>query len=107
MPLGAAWYRLFPTDAPGYGFVAATIPELTIGVHEKARGLGVGGALLQVLLRAASEQGRPALSLSVDRKNPALRLYERYGFRDAGISQPHESSVTLIATCEPDTQTQH
>ncbi|GLV60421.1 N-acetyltransferase [Dictyobacter sp. S3.2.2.5] len=96
-PLGAAWYRLFPAESPGYGFISESIPELTIGVHERARGLGVGGALLQALLRSAREQGWSALSLSVDRRNPALRLYERHGFRDAGVSQPQDSSVTLVA----------
>ncbi|MBO0792235.1 MAG: hypothetical protein J2P36_14990, partial [Ktedonobacteraceae bacterium] len=34
VPLGAAWYRLFPIEEPGYGFVAADIPELTIGVRD-------------------------------------------------------------------------
>ncbi|GER91913.1 N-acetyltransferase [Dictyobacter vulcani] len=95
-PLGAAWYRFFPADAPGYGFVAANIPELTISVAPEARGLGIGGALLQALSQAAAEQGCPALSLSVDRENPARRLYERYGFNDAGISTPQDSSITLI-----------
>jgi hypothetical protein len=37
-PLGAAWYRLFPAEAPGYGFVAPDVPELSIGVLEQARG---------------------------------------------------------------------
>lgn len=96
VPLGAAWYRLFPAKAPGYGFVSATIPELTISVHPGARGQGIGGALIEALVSAAAEQGWSALSLSVDRKNPAKQLYERYGFSDAGISQPSDSSVTLI-----------
>ncbi|WP_201380466.1 hypothetical protein [Ktedonobacter sp. SOSP1-52] len=38
VPLGAAWYRLFPAESPGYGLVSATIPELTISVHSNARG---------------------------------------------------------------------
>jgi hypothetical protein len=37
------------------------------------------------------------VSLSVYRKNPARRLYERKGFRDAGISDPTDTSVTMIA----------
>jgi ribosomal protein S18 acetylase RimI-like enzyme len=101
VPLGAAWYRLFPASAPGYGFVSATIPELTIGIHSSARGQGIGGALIQALLSAAAEQGWLALSLSVDRQNPAKQLYERYGFRDMGISQPADSSATLIRYLKP------
>jgi uncharacterized damage-inducible protein DinB/ribosomal protein S18 acetylase RimI-like enzyme len=96
--LGAAWYRLFPAEAPGYGFIAADVPELSIGVSERARGRGAGGLLLDALLETAREQGYRALSLSVDRQNPAVRLYERKGFRDAGVSGPEETSVTMVAT---------
>jgi ribosomal protein S18 acetylase RimI-like enzyme len=95
-PLGAAWYRLHPDEAPGYGFVSPTIPELTIGVRADARGQGIGRALLQALIALAQSQGYAALSLSVDRSNPALHLYERFGFRDAGISDQEETSVTMI-----------
>jgi len=95
-PLGAAWYRLHPNEAPGYGFVSPTIPELTIGVRADARGQGIGRALLQALIALAQSQRYAALSLSVDRNNPALHLYERFGFRDAGISDQEETSVTMI-----------
>jgi GNAT superfamily N-acetyltransferase len=95
--LGAAWYRRFPADDPGYGFVAADIPELSIGVVAAARGQGVGAARLDALLVLARGKGWRALSLSVDRQNPARRLYESKGFHDAGVSLPADSSVTLIA----------
>ena len=96
--LGAAWYRRFPAEAHSYGFVAPDIPELTIGVVSTARGRGVGDALLRALLDEARAQGYAALSLSVDRQNPARALYERRGFRDAGVSQPDDTSVTMVAT---------
>jgi GNAT superfamily N-acetyltransferase len=95
--LGAAWYRLFPAEDPGWGFVATDVPELSIGVAAEARGRGVGSALLDALLTLARERGYRAVSLSVDRQNPARRLYERKGFRDAGVSDPTDSSVTMIA----------
>jgi len=94
--LGAAWYRLFPAEDPGWGFVAAGVPELAIGVVAGARGTGIGSGLLDAILAVAREQGYRALSLSVDRQNPARRLYERKGFRDAGISDPTDTSVTMI-----------
>lgn len=94
--LGAAWYRLFPAEDPGYGFVAPDVPELAIGVVSAARSRGVGGALLDALAATARTRGFRALSLSVDRRNPARRLYERTGFRDAGTFDPTETGVTML-----------
>jgi ribosomal protein S18 acetylase RimI-like enzyme len=69
-----------PEDAPGYGFVAPEVPELSMGVAAAFRGRGVGGALLEALLERAIAEGVGALSLSVEDGNPAVRLYERHGF---------------------------
>jgi ribosomal protein S18 acetylase RimI-like enzyme len=82
--LGAAWFRLFAADEPGYGFVAATIPELSIAVVPEARGRGIGGDLLAALVEHARESGYAALSLSIEDGNPAARLYERVGFVSVG-----------------------
>jgi ribosomal protein S18 acetylase RimI-like enzyme len=79
-PVGAAWYRLFPEDDPGYGFVATDVPELSIGVAADARGRGIGTLLLDALIADARNGGFSALSLSVEPDNPAVRLYERAGF---------------------------
>jgi ribosomal protein S18 acetylase RimI-like enzyme len=82
--VGAAWYRLFTRAAPGYGFVDESVPELTIAVVPSRRGRGYGDELLEGLLERARQEGYPALSLSVEKANPALRLYERFGFRPVG-----------------------
>ncbi len=79
--LGAALYRLFDPERPGYGFVGPGIPEITIGVVASERGHGVGTTLLQGLIQGARDAGYPAISLSVEVDNPALRLYRRLGFR--------------------------
>ena len=102
--LGVAWYRLFSAEEPGSGFIVVDVPELAIGVVAEARGRGIGGALLDALLALAREHGFRALSLAVDRQNPARRLYERKGFRDAGISDPTDSGVTMIAHLEDPSQ---
>ena len=83
-PVGAAWYRLFSRDEPGYGFVSESIPELAIGVRPTARRAGVGTTLLTALTRLAREEGHAALSLSVEPDNPARTLYERLGYRRVG-----------------------
>jgi ribosomal protein S18 acetylase RimI-like enzyme len=94
-PVGAAWFRLFPRERPGYGFVDAATPELAIAVVPSRRGRGIGDALLTSLLDRAREDGHPALSLCVDRRNDdAVRVYERHGFQRVGES---EDSLTMLA----------
>ncbi|HLW94778.1 MAG TPA: GNAT family N-acetyltransferase [Solirubrobacteraceae bacterium] len=79
-PIGAAWWRFFTDENHGYGFIEAAIPELSLAVTKGRRGCGVGGALLAALIERARQAELPALSLSVEVDNPALRLYERLGF---------------------------
>jgi ribosomal protein S18 acetylase RimI-like enzyme len=85
-PVGAAWYRLFKASDPGYGFINEETPELSIAVVPSRRGKGLGGELLEALFRQAREDGFQALSLSVEPDNPALKLYEKLGFRKVGES---------------------
>ena len=94
-PVGAAWYRLFSRDRPGYGFVDERTPELAIAVVPNARGKGVGSALLGALLDRARAEGHDAISLSVDRDNAgAIELYARHGFERVG---DEDDSVTMLA----------
>jgi ribosomal protein S18 acetylase RimI-like enzyme len=79
-PIGAAWYRLFAQDDHGYGYLSSEIPELSVAVHPEHRGRGIGTALLEALSEQARAEGVSALSLSVEKDNPAIRLYERLGF---------------------------
>jgi len=83
-PVGAAWYRLFTRGEPGYGFVDEETPEISIAVVPNKRGHGHGSKLLDALIERARRDGFGELSLSVEPDNPALPLYERFGFRKVG-----------------------
>ena len=98
-PVGAAWLRLLPEDDPGYGFVDAATPELSMGVVPAWRGHGVGSRLLQVLIEVARERGLTSLSLSVEPDNYARRLYERVGFRH--VDQAGGSLTMLLRLRRP------
>ena len=94
-PVGAAWYRMFTAAEPGFGFVAPEVPELSIAVYPECRGRRVGSLLLSTLVTRARADGHRAISLSVDPRNPARRLYARAGFEsvpDAGSG----GSVTMV-----------
>ena len=80
VPVGAAWYRLFTQEDAGFGFVDEQTPELAIAVVPSRRGRGFGHELLSSLLEHARQDGFDAISLSVAKDNPAVGLYERYGF---------------------------
>jgi ribosomal protein S18 acetylase RimI-like enzyme len=58
-----------------------------IALLPEHRGAGIGTSLLRDLISESEESGKP-LSIHVERFNPALRLYERLGFRkvaDKGV----------------------
>lgn len=78
--VGAAWIRLFTEDRKGYGYVSDDVPELSIALLPTYRKQGIGTKLLNSAIEDA--RGKyPALSLSVSVDNPAVRLYERFGFK--------------------------
>jgi ribosomal protein S18 acetylase RimI-like enzyme len=54
---------------------------IDIALMAEQRGQGVGSALLQDVLDQADQAHLP-VRLCVERNNPALRLYQRLGFRE-------------------------
>ena len=74
--VGAAWARLMQ----GFGYLDDETPELAMAVLKPYRGQGIGTALLCTLMERMGKTGFRALSLSVQKSNPALRLYRRAGF---------------------------
>ncbi len=92
-PVGAAWIRFRPATDPGYGFVAPDVPELTVGVAAGWRGRGVGRALLRAVASQARARGIARISLSVERKNYAQRLYRSEGYRIVDSSDAQSDTM--------------
>ena len=78
--VGACWTRT--TDI--YGRIDDRTPAFSISVDEECRGQGTGTRLMQAVIDELRCQGFERCSLSVQKANPALRLYERLGFRIIG-----------------------
>jgi ribosomal protein S18 acetylase RimI-like enzyme len=83
--LGAAWFRLSPSKGEGQG-----TPELAFAVKSGHRKRGIGAALLTQLVKANPEH--TVVTISAPANNPAVRLYERFGFK---IVQQSERAVTV------------
>lgn len=81
-PVGAAWLRRFVPGVSDFSvFVDDDTPELVIAVLPEHVGAGVGSVLLAGLFDRADDVVTQMV-LSVRADNPAVRLYERVGFRE-------------------------
>ena len=81
--LGAVWIRRVSDqlDAP---------PDLAFSVKPGLRRRGIGAALLTQLVKTYPEQS--TISIRASAKNPAVRLYQRFGFK---IVKQSERCVTM------------
>ena len=78
--VGACWVR----TTGEYGHIDDETPSFSISLFAPYRGRGIGSAMMRQLLDELRETGYPRASLSVQKENPAARLYERLGFRIVG-----------------------
>jgi ribosomal protein S18 acetylase RimI-like enzyme len=84
--LGAVWLRL----AGDQRDETKATPELAFAVKSGLRRRGIGAALLTQLVKATPQQS--TISISAPANNPAVRLYERFGFK---IVRQGEKGVTM------------
>ena len=96
-PVGAAWYRSFTAEQPGYGFVDEKTPELSIAVAPLHRRKGIGEAVLRSCMVQAREEGFQALSLSVAVHNRSRMMYQRAGFEKVSESGDGGDHWTMVA----------
>jgi ribosomal-protein-alanine N-acetyltransferase len=91
--IGAIWSRLFDKESGSYGFVDPETPELGMAVVPDRRSRGVGSILIRELFKELRKTGFNTVSLSVNKTNPALNLYNRSGFI---IFSEDENAFTML-----------
>lgn len=85
LKIGAIWLRYYDFKNKGYGYISDNIPEIGVAVDYKRRGQGIGTALLKKLLNATTDS-LETIALSVNLSNPAVKLYQKFGFKECGRS---------------------
>jgi ribosomal protein S18 acetylase RimI-like enzyme len=74
--VGAIWSRIMND----YGHIADDVPSIAISLYKEYRNLGIGSALLKQMLDLLKEKGYKNVSLSVQKANYAMRMYQKAGF---------------------------
>ena len=74
--VGAAWARIMKD----YGHMDDQTPSLAISLYKEYRGMGIGTALLKNLMMDLKAAGYERVSLSVQKDNYAVKMYEKAGF---------------------------
>ena len=75
--IGAAWTRIISA----YGHIDEETPELAISLFPEFRGYGIGTKLMKKLFAVLRNGGYKQTSLSVQKDNPAVRFYQRLGYK--------------------------
>lgn len=87
--VGAVWGRIMDD----YGHINNDTPSLAISLYKEFRGCGIGTALMKEIILAYRKTGYMELSLSVQKMNYAVKMYEKVGFET--ISENAEEYLML------------
>lgn len=88
--IGAVWTRIMDD----YGHLDDETPSFAIALDKEFRGKGIGTELMDRMIRLLKEAGYQQASLSVQKKNYAVKMYLKTGFRI--ISENDEEYLMAI-----------
>lgn len=74
--VGAVWVRIMND----YGHIDHETPSLAISLYKEYRGFGIGTDMMKEILAMLKAHGYKQVSLSVQKANYAVRLYQKVGF---------------------------
>ena len=74
--VGAVWVRIMND----YGHIDDETPSFAISLYEEYRNMGIGTALMRDMLEFLKNKGYKRTSLSVQKVNYAVRMYQKVGF---------------------------
>lgn len=87
--VGAVWVRIMND----YGHIDDETPSLAISLDKEYRGFGIGTAMMKEMLALLKSRGYSRISLSVQKANYAVMLYQKVGFE---IVKEHEEEYIMV-----------
>jgi len=93
-PIGAVWIRIFHGELKGCGYIDEHTPEVAIALFEEYRNQGIGTEMMNQMMALMRGKGYQQVSLSITKGNPAIRLYERLGFKV--VDENEEDYIMLM-----------
>jgi len=87
--VGAIWSRIMND----YGHIDDLTPSIAISLYKEFRNKGIGSQLLRQMLDLLRKDGYKSVSLSVQKANYAIRMYQKAGFQI--LSQDAEEAIML------------
>ncbi|MBO7082582.1 MAG: GNAT family N-acetyltransferase [Bacteroidales bacterium] len=87
--VGAIWVRMMDD----YGHIDDTTPSLAMSLYKEYRRRGFGTKMLEDMLELLRKKGYAKVSLSVQKANYALRMYQKAGFE---IVADHGEEVLMV-----------
>ena len=89
--VGAVWTRIMHD----YGHISDDTPSLAISLYKEYRNKGIGTKLLEKMIALLQNDGYSQVSLSVQKANYAVGMYQKAGFE---VLQ--ETDEELIMVCK-------
>ena len=78
--IGAVWVRTLADKIKGYGNIDDKTPEFAISLLKEFRSLGIGTKLMQQMIEHLKKQEYAQASLSVQKENYAVKMYQKLDF---------------------------
>ena len=91
--LGAVWARIMND----YGHIDDETPSIAISLYKEYRHGGIGTALMNAMVQLLKEKGYKQASLSVQKANYAVHLYQNVGFQ---ILEEKEEEYLMVCTLQ-------
>ena len=89
--VGAVWTRIMHD----YGHISDDTPSLAISLYKEYRNKGIGTKLLEKMIALLQNDGYSQVSLSVQKANYAVGMYQK-----AGFDVLQETDEELIMVCK-------